>query len=71
MGTSFDKPIDAFLMLVQDYRLDNLKSNNEQAFIKFLNGLVVSSLDLFDSDSVNLSYSDMGDGKEKTGKNKV
>lgn len=66
MGTSFDKPIDAFLIIIQDYRLDNLKSKNEQAFIKFLNGLVVSSLDLFDSDFVNLSYSDMGDGKEVT-----
>lgn len=65
-GTSFDKPIDKFLMRVQDYRLDNLQVNNKQAFIKFLNGLVVSSLDLFDSDFVDLSYSDLGDAKEET-----
>ena len=65
-GTSFDKPIDSFLMRIQDYRLDNLRQNNEQAFIKFLNGLVVSSLDLFDSEFVNLSYTDLGNEKEET-----
>lgn len=63
--TSFDKPIDAFLIRVQDYRLDNLRNNNINAFIKFLNGLVISSLDLFDSD-INLDYTDMGDEKEET-----
>ena len=64
--TSFDKPIDAFLIRVQDYRLDNLRNNNINAFIKFLNGLVISSLDLFDSEYVNLDYTDMGDEKEET-----
>jgi hypothetical protein len=64
--TSFDKPIDAFLIRVQDYRLDNLRNNNVNAFIKFLNGLVISSLDLFDSEYVNLDYTDMGDEKEET-----
>ena len=64
--TSFDKPIDAFLIRVQDYRLDNLRNNNINAFIKFLNGLVISSLDLFDSEYVNLSYADIGDEKEET-----
>ena len=64
--TSFDKPIDAFLIRVQDYRLDNLRNNNINAFIKFLNGLVISSLDLFDSEYVNLDYTDVGDEKEET-----
>ena len=64
--TSFDKPIDAFLIRVQDYRLDNLRNNNINAFIKFLNGLVISSLDLFDSECVNLDYTDVGDEKEET-----
>ena len=64
--TSFDKPIDAFLIRVQDYRLDNLRNNNINAFIKFLNGLVISSLDLFDSEYINLDYTDMGDEKEET-----
>ena len=64
--TSFDKPIDAFLIRVQDYRLDNLRNNNINAFIKFLNGLVISSLDLFDSEYINLDYTDVGDEKEET-----
>jgi hypothetical protein len=66
MGTSFDKPIDQFLMRVQDYRLDNLQVNNEQAFIKFLNGLVISSLPLFDSEFVSLRYVDLGEEKQET-----
>lgn len=56
MGTSFDEPIDRFLMRIQDYRLNKLKTEDESAFIEFLNSLVISSLSLFNSSYVDLSY---------------
>lgn len=65
MGTSFDKPIDNFLSRVQDYRLDNLKTNNETAFIKYLNGLVITALPMFDSECADLTYTDLGDEKDE------
>ena len=59
MGTSFDEPIDRFLMRIQDYRLNKLKTEDESAFIEFLNSLVISSLSLFNSSYVDLSYTEI------------
>ena len=56
MGTSFDEPIEKFLMRIKDYRLDRLRTEDETAFIEFLNSLVISSLSLFNSSYVDLSY---------------
>lgn len=56
MGTSFDEPIEKFLMRIKDYRLDRLRTEDETAFIEFLNSLVISSLTLFNSSYVDLSY---------------
>ena len=56
MGTSFDEPIEKFLIRIKDYRLDRLRTEDETAFIEFLNSLVISSLSLFNSSYVDLSY---------------
>ncbi len=59
MGTSFEVIYDRFLLIIEDYRLDNLAKTNYSAFLKFLKGLLINSIDLFDGVLTDLSYSEI------------
>ena len=73
-GTDFEEIYDRFLMVINDYHLNNLAKTNYSAFLKFLKGLLVNSIDLFDGVLTDLSYEDVeieevvtdDNGQEKT-----
>lgn len=74
MGTNFEEVYDRFLLIIEDYHLDNLAKTNYSAFLNFLKGLLVNSIDLFDGVLTDLSYEDveetqivtLDDGTEST-----
>lgn len=74
MGTNFEEVYDRFLLIIEDYHLDNLAKTNYSAFLKFLKGLLINSIDLFNGVLTDLSYSDvestqtvtLDDGTEST-----
>lgn len=55
-GTDFEKIYDRFLMVINDYHLNNLAKTNYSAFLKFLEGLLINSIDLFNGVLTDLSY---------------
>lgn len=73
-GTDFEKVYDRFLMVINDYHLNNLAKTNYSAFLKFLEGLLINSIDLFNGVLTDLSYEKvdveeivtMDNGEEKT-----
>ena len=57
MNTTFKDILDrVYVTLFKDYKLDNLKKIDEQAFYTFLGGFLVNSIDMFDGCLGNLEY---------------
>ena len=56
MGTAFDEIIDEVMIVINDYKLDNLIIDDEEAFIKVLDGYVVMGLPLFKTCLKSLEY---------------
>lgn len=58
MNTTFKEILDrVYVTLFKDYKLDNLKKIDEEAFYTFLGGFLVNSIDMFDGCLDNLDYS--------------
>lgn len=58
-GTNFEVIYDRFLLIINDYHLNNLAKTNYSAFLKFLKGLLVNSIDLFNGVLTDLSYEEV------------
>ena len=59
MNTTFKDILDrVYVTLFKDYKLDNLKKIDEQAFYTFLGGFLVNSIDMFDGCLGNLEYTE-------------
>lgn len=58
-GTNFETIYDRFLLIINDYHLNNLAKTNYSAFLKFLKGLLVNSIDLFNGVLTDLSYEEV------------
>lgn len=59
MGTNFEEVYDRFLIIINDYHLNNLAKTNYSAFLKFLKGLLINSIDLFNGVLTDLSWEDV------------
>lgn len=74
MGTPFLNIYDRALVVIQDFRLDNLYEMDYKTFILFMKGFLVNGIDLFNGCLVNLDYEDIEeeetiineDGEEET-----
>lgn len=56
MGTPFTDVYDRALTTITDYHLDSVATNNYNAFIKYLEGILVSSIPYFDECMQSLDY---------------
>jgi len=56
MPTSFDEVIDSGLVTVVDYKLDSLYNTDENAFIKFCDGLLIKAIPKFKECNQSLDY---------------
>ena len=59
MGTPFLNIYDRALVVIQDFRLDNLYEMDYKTFILFMKGFLVNGIDLFNGCLVNLDYEDI------------
>ena len=62
-GTNFEEIYDRFLIVINDYHLNKLAKTNYSAFLKFLKGLLINSIDLFNGVLTDLSYEDVEETK--------
>ena len=56
MGTSFETVYDRALITIQDYHLDNVAKNNYNAFVEYLEGMLIMSVPYFDKCMQSLDY---------------
>lgn len=56
MGTTFAEVIDLGLMLIQDYKLDDLYIKNQTAWDTFTTGLLIKAIPLFRNSKISLAY---------------
>lgn len=56
MGTTFEAVYDRAVTLWTDYRLDNLYTNNQEAFKKLLKGFLLNSIDEFTECLTDLTW---------------
>ena len=57
MNTTFKEILDrVYVTLLKDYKLDNLRKIDEEAFYTFMGGFLVNSIDMFDGCLNDLSY---------------
>lgn len=57
--TPFTNIYDRSLVVIQDYKLDNLAKSNYSAFLTFMKGLLTSGVDLFNGCLIDLSWEDI------------
>lgn len=56
MGTPFDNVYDRALTTIQDYHLDKIAKTQYDAFIQFMEGVLLYSIPFFDKCKTSLSY---------------
>lgn len=67
MGTLFEKVYDRALVIIQDYKLDNLARSDYESFLLYLQGILERSIPDFTSCNTDLSYEEIvGDDGNKS-----
>lgn len=61
MGTLFEKVYDRALVIIKDYKLDNLAQSDYEAFLLYLQGILERSIPDFTSCNTDLSYQEFED----------
>ncbi len=61
MGTLFEKVYDRALVIIGDYKLDNLARSDYEAFLLYLQGILERSIPDFTSCNTDLSYEEIED----------
>lgn len=61
MGTLFEKVYDRALVIISDYKLDNLARSDYEAFLLYLQGILERSIPDFTSCNTDLSYEEIED----------
>lgn len=63
MGTRFDKIINrAVITLMDSYKLDNLRADNEQVYLDYMSSYIANAIDKFDGCLGSLAYSSVTEG---------
>lgn len=66
MGTPFTRIYDLALIVIRDYRIDNLKNTNLDNFLTYMRGLLTSGMPNFTGNMQSLEYTSQEETNEQT-----